>query len=86
MLQVLQVGETHERTEFLSKDGFEYLSKDRFIYLSNDRYITFLIKFIRFISIVNKTANCRNHGIYLGLFQKKRQFPFLIFFFTLNVF
>ena len=46
----------------------EYLSKDRFSYLSNDRYITFLIKFIGFISIVNKTANYRSHCKYLDRF------------------
>ena len=46
----------------------EYLSKDRFSYLSNDRYITFLIKFIGFISIVNKTANYRIHCKYLDRF------------------
>ena len=40
-----------QRTEYLSKDRFSYM------YLSNDRYITFLIKFIGFISIVNKTVN-----------------------------
>ena len=48
----------------------EYLSKDRFSYLSNDRYITFLIKFIRFISIVNKTANYWSHFKYLERFCK----------------
>ena len=46
----------------------EYLSKDRFSYLSNDGYITFSIKFICFISIVNKTANCRSHCKYLERF------------------
>ena len=47
----------------------EYLSKDRFSNLSNDRYITFLIKFICFISIVNKTANTcsRSHCKYLEM-------------------
>ena len=46
----------------------EYLLKDRFSYLSNERYIAFLIKFIRFILIVNKTANYRCHCKYLVRF------------------
>ena len=46
----------------------EYLSKDRFSYLSNDRYITFLIKFIDFISIVIKNANYRSHCKYVDRF------------------
>ena len=46
----------------------EYLSKDRFSYLSNDRCITFLIKLILFIWIVNETANCVSHCKYLERF------------------
>ena len=46
----------------------EYLSMNRFTYLSNNRYITFLIKFIGFISIVNKTANYQSNCKYLDRF------------------
>ena len=66
-VHMYQVGEPHERTDFLSKDK---ISVEGQIQLSVKRqiYITFLIKFIGFISIVNKTANYRSHCKYLDRF------------------